>query len=111
VFQREQLVDGVPLREHYEQYRKSTGRRHEEDVRPVMPAGVEWYWRAYLDMARSRPAGNGFAPGRLGVGDVGGWARCQALELLPWEFELFMQLEAEWHIVTAEHRKNTNNNG
>lgn len=58
-------------------------------------------------MSRSRPTGNGFAQGRLGVGDIDAWARCQALELLPWEFELFMQLEAEWQRTTAEHQKQT----
>ncbi len=104
-FEMSKNVEGQPVREHLEAYKRQTGRVHPTLMNaPALPSGCEPLWNDFLALSFSRQSG-GYGPSAIALTDIEAFQRLEGIQFRSWELRAIRAADREYLAFHAEQAK------
>jgi len=99
-----EMQGGVKLRDHYEQYEKSTGKTPEELEDDFLSYDLLYIWNWFLELHSTR-TNNGFGASPISYLEIGSWVMLNEIFINGFEVKAIKEIDRVYLEWTAKQSK------
>jgi len=100
-----QIVEGVPLRDHLLSVQQRTGRVPDKLANAApLPIGCNALWRDFIALHVTRPVGTG-SPGRIPWTEIDAYQRVRGIRFEAWQIDALRRADGEYMAHIAAQSK------